>query len=127
MLQAADAALAGVKLSDEARPRTGVFIGLNLDLNTTNYHFRWWVLKHARSGRRWTAASPEDMAWQRSLLDDRAGPQRQPRHGGAGQHRRQPHRAGVPPRRPEFHSFQRGNVAIACRGRRGASAAARRT
>ena len=54
MLQAADAALAQVHLSDEARPRTGVFIELNLDLNTTNYHFRWWVVKHARE---WLDAS----------------------------------------------------------------------
>ncbi len=72
MLQAADAALAQVHLSDEARPRTGVFIELNLDLNTTNYHFRWWVLKHARE---WAArlGTPADEDWIRALLDA-AGP-----------------------------------------------------
>ena len=48
MLQAADAALAQVHLNDAIRLRTGVFIALNLDLNTTNYHFRWWVLKQAK-------------------------------------------------------------------------------
>jgi len=68
MLQAADAALAQVHLSDEARPRTGVFIGLNLDLNTTNYHFRWWVLKHAKE---WAARlrTPPTEVWIQSLLE----------------------------------------------------------
>ncbi len=72
MLLVADAALAGVTLPEEARPRTGVFIGLDLDLNTTNYHFRWWVLKHADE---WAErlglhpSSPEFAAWKRSLLD----------------------------------------------------------
>jgi acyl transferase domain-containing protein/3-hydroxymyristoyl/3-hydroxydecanoyl-(acyl carrier protein) dehydratase len=28
-------------------PRTGVFIGISLDLNTTNFHFRWSVLGRA--------------------------------------------------------------------------------
>ncbi len=68
MLEAADAALAQVHLSDETRPRTGVFIELNLDLNTTNYHFRWWVLKYAKE---WAArqGAPPDAAWKRSLLE----------------------------------------------------------
>ncbi len=72
MLLAADAALAGVKLADEDRPRTGVFIGLNLDLNTTNFHFRWWALKHAEE---WaerlglTPSSPEYAAWKRELIE----------------------------------------------------------
>ncbi|WZP00443.1 beta-ketoacyl synthase N-terminal-like domain-containing protein [Isosphaeraceae bacterium EP7] len=30
------------------RLRTGVFVGLGLDLNTTNYHVRWWLLPQAR-------------------------------------------------------------------------------
>ena len=72
MLLAADAALAGVKLADDARPRTGVFIGLDLDLNTTNFHFRWWVLKHAEE---WAArlglrpSSPEYAIWKRELIE----------------------------------------------------------
>ena len=72
MLLAADAALAGVNLAEEVRPRTGVFIGLNLDLNTTNYHFRWWALKHAEE---WaerlglSPSSPEYAGWKQKLLD----------------------------------------------------------
>ncbi len=76
MLLAADAALAGVTLPEEMRSRTGAFIGLDLDLNTTNYHFRWWVLKHAvewaeRLGLR--PSSPEHAEWKQALLDA-AGP-----------------------------------------------------
>ena len=41
MLQVAARALNAVTLPDTARERTGVFIGLGLDLNTTNFHFRW--------------------------------------------------------------------------------------
>ena len=72
MLQAADAALAGVRLDDSVRPRTGVFIGLCLDLNTTNYHFRWWVRKRASE---WAARlglrpeSPERAEWERALFE----------------------------------------------------------
>jgi len=32
--------------------RTGVYVGLGLDLNTTNYHFRWVLLNHARKWAR---------------------------------------------------------------------------
>ncbi len=72
MLQAAAEALSGVRLDDAAQRRTGAFIGLNLDLNTTNYHFRWWVLKHARD---WTERlglspfAPEYGEWMRSLVE----------------------------------------------------------
>ena len=61
-----------VKLADQTRPRTGVFIGLGLDLNTTNFHFRWWVLKHAEE---WAErlglapSSPEYAAWKRELIE----------------------------------------------------------
>ncbi|MGH7173478.1 MAG: beta-ketoacyl synthase N-terminal-like domain-containing protein, partial [Gemmataceae bacterium] len=41
MLQVAAEALDAAALREEQRPRTGVFIGLGLDLNTTNFHFRW--------------------------------------------------------------------------------------
>jgi acyl transferase domain-containing protein/3-hydroxymyristoyl/3-hydroxydecanoyl-(acyl carrier protein) dehydratase len=41
MLQVAAEALDTAGLSEEDRPHTGVFIGLGLDLNTTNFHFRW--------------------------------------------------------------------------------------
>ncbi len=43
MLDVAARAAEAAKLCDAERPRTGVFIGIGLDLNTTNYHFRWSV------------------------------------------------------------------------------------
>ncbi len=36
------------KLTTEQQSRTGVFIGIALDLNTTNFHFRWMQKKYAR-------------------------------------------------------------------------------
>jgi acyl transferase domain-containing protein/3-hydroxymyristoyl/3-hydroxydecanoyl-(acyl carrier protein) dehydratase len=41
MLQVAAEAIDAAGLLEERRARTGVFIGLGLDLNTTNFHFRW--------------------------------------------------------------------------------------
>ena len=41
MLQIAEQAIADADLSEVDRLRTGVFIGVELDLNTTNYHLRW--------------------------------------------------------------------------------------
>ncbi len=35
------------ELSDEQQCRTGVYIGIALDLNTTNFHFRWMQKKYA--------------------------------------------------------------------------------
>ena len=43
MLIVAARAAASAGLRDQARLRTGVFVGIGLDLNTTNYHFRWSV------------------------------------------------------------------------------------
>lgn len=53
MLKVAAEALADAELeeSDAARLRTGVFIGIGLDLNTTNFHLRWNAKKFLlRSG-----------------------------------------------------------------------------
>jgi acyl transferase domain-containing protein/3-hydroxymyristoyl/3-hydroxydecanoyl-(acyl carrier protein) dehydratase len=41
MLQVAAEALEGVTTREESRLQTGVFVGICLDLNTTNFHFRW--------------------------------------------------------------------------------------
>jgi acyl transferase domain-containing protein/3-hydroxymyristoyl/3-hydroxydecanoyl-(acyl carrier protein) dehydratase len=41
MLQVAAEALEGVTAHEESRLQTGVFVGIGLDLNTTNFHFRW--------------------------------------------------------------------------------------
>jgi acyl transferase domain-containing protein/3-hydroxymyristoyl/3-hydroxydecanoyl-(acyl carrier protein) dehydratase len=43
MLQLAARVLEGASIPEERRERTGVYIGLGLDLNTTNFHFRWSV------------------------------------------------------------------------------------
>ncbi len=41
MLQVAAEAVDAAGLSEENRERTGAFIGIGLDLNTTNFHLRW--------------------------------------------------------------------------------------
>ncbi len=48
MLQVASEALDASGLTEESRPNTGVFIGLGLDLNTTNFHFRWSLAPELR-------------------------------------------------------------------------------
>jgi acyl transferase domain-containing protein/3-hydroxymyristoyl/3-hydroxydecanoyl-(acyl carrier protein) dehydratase len=50
MLQAAADAFDDAGLGNVSAERldTGVFIGIGLDLNTTNFHFRWTVLNQAR-------------------------------------------------------------------------------
>src|SRR5262249_50265671 len=52
MLQVAAAALDDAKNWETHRARAGVFLGLRLDLNTTNFHFRWWVLEAGRAWQR---------------------------------------------------------------------------
>ena len=47
MLQVAGQAIADADLSRVDRLRTGVFIGVELDLNTTNYHLRWALRSRA--------------------------------------------------------------------------------
>ena len=47
MLQVAEHAITDADLSQVDRLRTGVFVGIELDLNTTNYHLRWAVRSRA--------------------------------------------------------------------------------
>ena len=47
MLQVAEHAITDADLSQVDRLRTGVFVGIELDLNTTNYHLRWVVRSRA--------------------------------------------------------------------------------
>jgi acyl transferase domain-containing protein/3-hydroxymyristoyl/3-hydroxydecanoyl-(acyl carrier protein) dehydratase len=76
MLQVAARALRAADLPGAARERTGVFIGLGLDLNTTNFHVRWAM--HEEAGK-WAArlglelTEEEFAAWVRELRDA-AGP-----------------------------------------------------
>ncbi len=48
MLKVAAAALADANIDADAFLRTGVFIGIELDLNTTNFHLRWSLINDAR-------------------------------------------------------------------------------
>jgi PfaB family protein len=78
MLDVAANAMADAKLDTgaEQRLRTGVFIGIGLDLNTTNFHFRWSMLNKARAWSRENELSLTDAeleAWA-DQLRDAAGP-----------------------------------------------------
>ena len=70
MLQVARAAIDESDISRELARRTGVFIGIGLDLNTTNFHLRWWletqVEEWARRSRR-DLDPDERRAWLESL------------------------------------------------------------
>jgi acyl transferase domain-containing protein/3-hydroxymyristoyl/3-hydroxydecanoyl-(acyl carrier protein) dehydratase len=46
MLDVAGRVIEEANLTEDVRLRTGVFIGVGLDLNTTNFHLRWAMLKH---------------------------------------------------------------------------------
>ena len=72
MLQVAERAIADADLDDCERLRTGVFVGLEIDLNTTNYHLRWAVRGRAkdwaeRMGR--PSEGPEFEGWMEELCD----------------------------------------------------------
>lgn len=76
MLQVAAEALAQAGSSTEDRLTTGVFVGLGLDLNTTNFTLRWSLLEKARN---WAKQQQLDLTetelreWTASLRDA-AGP-----------------------------------------------------
>ena len=75
MLEVAANALedAGIKgLSKDQSYSTGVFIGIGLDLNTTNFHFRWSILNRAKSWARQLDLNlnkKELEEWTQSLRD----------------------------------------------------------
>jgi acyl transferase domain-containing protein/3-hydroxymyristoyl/3-hydroxydecanoyl-(acyl carrier protein) dehydratase len=52
MLQVAKEALDDASASDSGRDRAGVFVGIALDLNTTNFHVRWTLQTRAREWAR---------------------------------------------------------------------------
>ena len=78
MLQSAGGAMADAGLSREGNDRTGVFIGIALDLNSTNFSFRWSLADEAPD---WaealghTLGADELSAWT-TRLRDAAGPPR---------------------------------------------------
>lgn len=66
MLQVAADALADANWSPEAGLRTSVLVGLGLDLNTTNYHLRWWLTARAPAWNEelgWGLSAEELNAW----------------------------------------------------------------
>ena len=75
MLEVAANALddAGIEeLSKEQSNATGVFIGLGLDLNTTNFHFRWSLLNLAKTWVKQLSLNLNDKElndWTQSLRD----------------------------------------------------------
>ena len=72
MLRVAADAIADAGWDDRPRLRAGVFIGLGLDLNTTNFHVRWSLLNDAREWDRRLGLGLSDDAlneWVRALRD----------------------------------------------------------
>jgi acyl transferase domain-containing protein/3-hydroxymyristoyl/3-hydroxydecanoyl-(acyl carrier protein) dehydratase len=55
---AADVFDSADEIPEQLRRRTGVYIGLNLDLNTTNFHFRWSVSRQGHAQPVVEAAGP---------------------------------------------------------------------
>jgi len=68
-LQVAAAALADAPGWEARRERTGVFLGLGLDLNTTNFHLRWSVINAARRWRREQSDEIDDATFDRWLTE----------------------------------------------------------
>lgn len=61
MLEVARDALANARVTEPDSTRTGVFIGLGLDLRTTDFHFRWSMLDRASD---WANRLPSDVSEQ---------------------------------------------------------------
>jgi 3-oxoacyl-(acyl-carrier-protein) synthase/3-hydroxymyristoyl/3-hydroxydecanoyl-(acyl carrier protein) dehydratase len=76
MLMAAAEAVADCQWNQDKLLRTGVFIGLGLDLNTTNFHFRWWLLNRARKWNREFGLNLSDQELDQWIaqLRDASGP-----------------------------------------------------
>jgi acyl transferase domain-containing protein/3-hydroxymyristoyl/3-hydroxydecanoyl-(acyl carrier protein) dehydratase len=76
MLEVAWGAMARAPVREDRRARTGVYLGLGIDLNTTNFQVRWSVLRQARAWARARGGRPEGAGvegWARALADA-AGP-----------------------------------------------------
>jgi acyl transferase domain-containing protein/3-hydroxymyristoyl/3-hydroxydecanoyl-(acyl carrier protein) dehydratase len=59
MLEVARDALTDARVTEPEATRTGVFIGLGLDLRTTDFHFRWAMLDRASD---WANRLPADVS-----------------------------------------------------------------
>ncbi|MBI3372079.1 MAG: type I polyketide synthase [Betaproteobacteria bacterium] len=72
MLDVARSALEDAQISDLKSSRAGVFIGLGLDLRTTDFHFRWTARHRAAEWARKTGLDPGSVAieqWKERLCD----------------------------------------------------------
>ena len=74
MLKVAAGAIADAKmnLSDEAALRTGVFTGIGLDFNSTNFSYRWKIAAHAKTWAKKLGLNLSDeelQAWIAELRD----------------------------------------------------------
>ncbi|MFM8470097.1 MAG: beta-ketoacyl synthase N-terminal-like domain-containing protein, partial [Limisphaerales bacterium] len=76
MLEVARDALADASVTEPDSTRTGVFIGLGLDLRTTDFHFRWSMLDRASdwANRLPTDVSEQDQAAWAARVVEAAGP-----------------------------------------------------
>ncbi len=92
-------------------PQGGVFVGIGLDLNTTNFHVRWSMLPSAERWNEELGLNLTDEALERWItsLRDTAGPPLSANRTmwGGRRSRRQPDRPRVPDRRAELHGLQR--------------------
>lgn len=76
MLQVAARALEDAGSAGEGHERTGVYVGIGLDLNTTNFNFRWSLVEKAKA---WALQKGKDLdgealeAWTQALREA-AGP-----------------------------------------------------
>ncbi len=76
MLQSAAAAMADAGLDREEKLRTGVFVGISLDLNSTNFSFRWSIAEEVAGWQKQLGrqlSQTELTEWTKSL-QDAAGP-----------------------------------------------------
>ncbi|WP_165063605.1 beta-ketoacyl synthase N-terminal-like domain-containing protein [Paludisphaera rhizosphaerae] len=71
-LQVAADAIDDAKWSPDVALRSSVLVGLNLDLNTTNYHLRWWLAERALTWnveQGWGLSEEELQAWIAEACD----------------------------------------------------------
>jgi acyl transferase domain-containing protein/3-hydroxymyristoyl/3-hydroxydecanoyl-(acyl carrier protein) dehydratase len=70
MLDTAAKAIADARLPEAGRDRMGVFVGIGLDLNTTNFNFRWHLVDKARAWAKafgWNLGDKEAAQWLETL------------------------------------------------------------
>ena len=80
MLQVAAEAIADASWREDRLLQTGVFIGLGLDFNVTNFHLRWSLLDKARAWARELGLdlSPQEVEDWAPALRDASGPASNP-------------------------------------------------